>query len=206
MKKKIILAILSISILPSLLSAQTESQKSKLGKIGLSYSGFGESDLVRQEDLVGAASYKNEEFYSIGINYLYPIKPWLEFETGIEYSEHSFLVEADSEFDRTDFTTHLSLIDIPMSLRANFLNYFFVNGGFFLELEPKTSDYIDHQAGIGGLFGIGAKYDFDFGGSVYINPYLKLHALLPFAPEDNQQKLYESGLRIGFTYSLDHKK
>jgi hypothetical protein len=65
---------------------------------------------------------------------------------------------------------------------------------------------VDNQSGIGGLLGLAAKYDFDFGGTFYVNPCMKFHAIIPFSPEDNQQRIYESGIRLGFIYKLNNKK
>jgi hypothetical protein len=56
------------------------------------------------------------------------------------------------------------------------------------------------------LFGLAVKYDFDNGISVFVNPYSKIHSLLPFQLEQDPQRILESGVRIGFTYDLKSKK
>lgn len=46
----------------------------------------------------------------------------------------------------------------------------------------------------------------DCGASIFVNPYLKFHSLIPFSPDENQQKVYESGFRVGLTYNLNRKQ
>lgn len=86
------------------------------------------------------------------------------------------------------------------------MKFFFVNGGLLLDLDANSSSPIDSQTGIGGLLNLGAKYDFDCEASIFVNPYLKFHSLIPFSPGDNQQKVYESGFRVGLTYNLNWKQ
>jgi len=75
----------------------------------------------------------------------------------------------------------------------------------FLDLDMNNSSPIDSQTGIGGLLGLGSKYDFECRASIFVNPYLKFHSLISFSPGNNQQKVYESGFRVGLNYNLDRK-
>ena len=188
--------------------AQDIPKQKSLGKIGFTYSSFGESNVFRNESLLGEASYNSDRFYTIGINYLRPINNWIELETGLEYSKHTILIRPNlpPDMDRTPFKANFSLINIPVTLRANFLKFFFVNGGLLLDLDANSSSPIDSQTGIGGLLGLGAKYDFNCGASIFVNPYLKFHSLIPFSSGNNQQKVYESGFRVGLTYNLNRKQ
>ncbi|MBV5348356.1 hypothetical protein JZU61_01600, partial [bacterium] len=81
--------------------------------------------------------------------------------------------------------------------------YFFANGGLFFDLDMNNSSPIDSQTGIGGLLGLGAKYDFNYGVSIFVNPYLKFHSLISFSSDDNKQKVHESGFRVGLNYNLN---
>lgn len=205
MKRKIF-TILSIILISYSLSAQDSDKQKTIGKIGFSYSSFGENDVIRNKNLIGAASYNSDKFFTIGINYVKPINTWLELESGVEYSEHTILIRPAPGLNMIDYKSDFSLITIPITLRANFFRFFFINGGLFLDLDASEYSPIDSQTGIGSLIGIAAKYDFNFWGSIFINPYLKFHDLVPFLPEDNKQKIYESGIRIGLTYNLNRVK
>ncbi|MFA5655467.1 MAG: hypothetical protein WDA37_01840, partial [Dysgonamonadaceae bacterium] len=99
----------------------------------------------------------------------------------------------------------LSLINIPITVRVNFANYLFVNGGLLLDFETSSSNNIDKQSGVGAVIGVGAQYEFNNSLGLFINPYAKLHALLPFPAETYPQRLLEWGVRVGVTYSFRAK-
>jgi len=131
----------------------------------------------------------------------------LEFETGVEYANHKFYIAStDPLIDAKGITTNISVINIPLSLRVNFARYFFINGGLNVDINPVKSEYIDSQTGIGGIIGLGIKYDSPFGISVFVNPYFKAYSLIPFTEVDNHQRLMESGLRFGLMYKLNVNK
>jgi len=97
------------------------------------------------------------------------------------------------------------VLNIPLTLRANFLKYFFINGGLFVDIDISTSSPVDNQTGIGALLGISVKYDFKNGISVFGNPYTKLHSLIPFSDTKYHQRILETGIRIGITCDLRKK-
>lgn len=191
-----------ILFISSALNAQ-ETQSNK-GSIGISFSSLGENDIVYFEDLVGTASYTGENFHAIGINYLYPLKNWLDIETGLEFSKHKFSVSPapTGDNDIVARTEKLSLINIPVTARINFLRYFFIHAGINFDIDGNISNSIDNQSGIGANSGLGIKYDFNFGGSLFINPYLKSYSLLPFSPDNYHQRVIETGVRFGVMYKI----
>ncbi len=204
---KIITIFICFILMSNLCLSQESSNDNPCKKIGITFSSFGSNDVVRFQELDGAASYDSDHFFTIGFNYIQPINNSLFIETGIEYSKHTVLVNPnlppnmDSEAYKSDF----SIINIPITVRANFLKYLFINGGLIVDIDASSESVIDSQTGIGGLIGIGASYDFNFGASVFVNPYFKAHSLLPFSGEDYPHRLMESGIRIGVTYNLMHK-
>ena len=184
--------------------AHENVHKIKNGKIGIAFSSFGTNDVVRFKVLDGDASYKGDDFRILGISYIYTLNKWLEAETGIEYSKHNIIInpnvppDADDSPRKADF----SLINIPLTLRVNFLKYFIVNGGLIVDFDGSSDSSIDNQTGIGMLLGVSIKYDFDSGVSAFINPYTKLHSLIPFQAREYHQRVLENGIRIGLTYDL----
>jgi len=205
--KKRLLTILFLFLISISLNAQDANKKRRYGKIGLTYSSFGENDIHRTEDLDGSANYTRDGFYTLGITYLTPVNGLLELEMGLEYSKHTIFITPNVPpgMAVTTQKAEFSLINIPVTLRANLFKYFFLNAGIFLDLDNMSEGPLDSQRGIGALFGAGVKYDFNSGVSVFINPYLKLHSLLQYSPVDNHQQIYETGVRMGVTYELSNK-
>jgi len=203
-----IIAILTCLLFTSSLCSSQESSKDKASnKIGITYASFGENDVIRFQELDGAASYDSDNFFTLGLSYFHPIKDWLFLETGLEYSEHSIIVNPNlpPNIDGESYESDFSIINIPIAVRANFLKYLFINGGLIVDIDASKDSAIDSQTGIGGLLGFGANYDFGFGASIFVNPYLKAHSLIPFSGENSPQRVMESGIRIGVTYKLNRK-
>jgi len=176
-------------------------------KVGLTVTPLGENDVLRFKSVDGGGSYSGDGFYSVGITCQIPMTSRLDLETGFEYSKQTILVTP--EFfpgeDRTPSKSKFSLASIPVTLKINFLKYLFVNGGFLLNFDTSTSSPIDNQTGLGAILGVGIKYDFKFGGTIFANPYMKCYSLVPFSPERYQQRLFDSGIRIGFVYNFSTK-
>jgi len=186
------------------LNAQENQVKTRNDKFGISFSWFGENDVVRFNELEGEASHSGDYFFTIGINYVHPLNRWLDAETGLEYSEQHILIHPNlsPNVPGLQRKASFSLLNFPVSLRANFLNYFFVNGGLLLEVDASTNIPIDNQTGIGTILGLAFQYKFKHGVSAFVNPYSKIHSLIPFAASNHHQRVFESGFRFGIMYNF----
>ena len=206
MKNIIISVFTLVTLFSTALNGQTTKGKfmSDNAKIGISFSSFGSNSVFRVNELDGASSYDSKSFYSVGLIYVKGLNSFLEFETGLEYSNHKIMVNpgVDPGMDMTPRKAGFSLISVPATLRVNFLKYFFINGGLFLDIGVSSNSPIDSQTGLGAVFGIALKYDFDSDIGVFVNPYSKIHSLLPLADWSNHQRVWESGLRFGVTYKI----
>ena len=204
MKKTTLPFVLLVFIATSSLFAQNNENPTRYGQIGISFSAFGTNDIICFQQLEGAASYYGDKFFTLGINYLYPLNNTFDIETAIEYSKHKIIIEPNvpPDMDDTPYGAEFSLINIPVTLRVNFLRYCFINGGLLLDIDPTVSSPVDNQTGIGGIIGLGFNYDFKCGVSTFINPYIKAHSLISFSNDENQQHLLESGFRFGIMYRL----
>ena len=174
-------------------------------KVGLTATPWGANDVLRFATVDGGADYSGNGFYMLGISFQIPMSSRLDLETGVEYSKHTILIAPElfpGSMDRTPYKSKLNLMSIPVTLKLNFLKYLFVNGGCLLDLDTSTSSSIDDQTGLGAILGFGIKYDFKFGGTIFVNPYIACHSLVPFSPAHYQQRLSESGIRIGFVYNI----
>lgn len=174
-------------------------------RVGITFSSFGENDPVYFDDLIGAESYDSKSFYTLGINYIHPINSWLDIEAGAEYAKHTVTLfpNLPPDMDVPPHDKDFSLINIPITVRANFLNYFFANGGLLLGFDADTSSPI--ESGLGAILGIGAQYEFNNGIGLFVNPYTKTHALLTFSSENHPLRMLEWGVRVGVTYSFRAK-
>jgi hypothetical protein len=146
-------------------------------KVGVSITTFGSNDFVALRAMYGGGSYEGLSMFSIGINFIKPLNNWLDFETGLEYSKHNFIFTPPfAGTPVTPYDVSASLIDVPLTLRANFLKYFFINGGFTLDYNSDLSNRVNSQTGIGCVLGFAAKYDFKSGFSIFVNP-LKIYLI-----------------------------
>jgi hypothetical protein len=172
-------------------------------KIGLTTTLLGDNDVLRKS-LEGAAGYYGDGFYTIGITSQIPLSARLDFETGIEYGKHTIIIHPNfmPGSNYTPYKSNFGLVNIPITLKVNFLKYLFINGGLLIDIDSSISSPIDTQTGIGAILGIGVKYDFKFGGTLFVNPYSKCHSLLPFSPGKYHQRLLESGVRVGILYNF----
>lgn len=126
MKLKTIVLLLRMAF-PASMSAQIA--KISKGIIGITYSALGVSDVDNWEfaTLDGSASYSGKGFYSVGVTYIHSLRSWLDIETGVEYSSHTIRtkpmqIPGENYIDATD--DKVSLINIPVTARINFLNHF----------------------------------------------------------------------------------
>lgn len=204
MKRPLLITLSFLLMNKYFINAQESVSRIRDNKIGITFSSFGNNDVFRSHELVGAASYDGDYFYAVGVNYITPMNKWLEAETGIEYARHYINIEPNlpPNMDSSPRKVNVGLMNIPLSLRANFLKCFFVIGGLILGIDGSLNSSIDNQSGIGILFGVGIKYDFNSDISVFVNPYTKIHSLLSFTDFQNHQRILENGIRIGLTYNL----
>ena len=185
--------------------AQKNENVVEKGHLGITFSSFGDNDITRFHELVGAASYNSDKFYTLGITYLYKLSKVFDVETGVEYSNHKIIIKPNlpPDMNNTPYRDSFSLINIPLTLRVNFLRYCFINGGILFDMDVGNLP-VDSQTGIGAILGLGLKYDFKSGISVFANPYLKAHSLIPFSSWEHHQRLMEDGnsFRFGVIYRL----
>jgi len=205
MKPKIFSVVLFMMLSFSLLAQEKIGMKRS---IGFTFSTFGSNDVINsaRRSLDGGASYSGKSYYTLGVSYVHPVRSWIDIESGIEYSNHIITVAPMHlpGMEYPAYNKNISLINIPVTARINFLKYFFINGGFMLDLDMGISSPMGSQTGVGTLFGIGTKYSLNNGLGVFVNGYYKFHSLIAFSAnsDDYRWRLLEGGLRIGITYTF----
>jgi len=203
MKQVLFFVLCFLTGISGSLKTQSSFSKSK-GAIGVTYSGLGDNDAYYFESLAGVGGYDGKGYYSLGITYIRPITKRLDIETGISYSKYKYRVSSAPMPDPpAPYNIMNAVVDIPVTVRWNFLKYFFLNGGLLLGIDTGKENDLDSQTGIGAMIGVGVKYDLkNVPVGFFANPYFKMHSLLPFSMEKYYQRTDESGFRFGVVYSL----
>ncbi len=203
--KKTIFTILVVFTIFTNTFAQELKANPRHNRLGITYASFGKNDVVWPDVLDGAPSYNGDKFYALGIRYLHPVySDWLDIEAALEYAHHTFTVSGISGSGEpiTPYNINYSMISLPIGARVRFLQFLFANAGFLIDIGADASSPIDSQDGIGLYLGIGIEYDFLPGFSLFINPYQKVHTLLPFAMDKNHQRILEGGVTVGVMFGL----
>lgn len=201
MKKSILKLNFILPFIFALIPVFMLAQSAEKGKIGLNYSLNGGTSVL-QPALEGSASHTITHASAFGLTYLKPINNWLEWETGLTYTLFKITTTSAPLPEVTTRHSSMSLLDIPVGVRAGFWKYFFANGGLLLDLDMMSDSPVSSQSGIGGMLGAGVKYDFNFGGSLFVNPYIKMHSILPFSLNSSHDRILESGIKFGVMYRL----
>src|ERR1035437_2301511 len=196
--RKSVCLVLVFLCLSTLISAQK-------GQLGITFSAMSDNGVARFRSVEDDSSTDAGKSFTYGISYLKPLNKWLDIETGLEYLscpiETKSIVGTINGVTTLTRSATLSMLSAPVTVRANFLKYFFVNAGLLLDIDVSSNSIINSQSGLGSLLGLGLKYDFKNGISVFVNPYSKIH-LFPLTFERNQQHFLESAVRFGIAYKL----
>lgn len=175
------------------------------GQLGITFSALSDNGVARFRSMEDDSSTDAGKSFTCGISYLKPLNRWLDIETGLEYLscrvEKRIIYIGPTTGLFTSQRATLSMLSLPITVRANFLKYFFVNTGLLLDIDVSSNSIINSQSGLGTLLGLGMKYDFKNGISLFVNPYTKVH-LFPLSFERNQQHFMESAVRFGIAYKL----
>jgi len=193
--KTLLLLLIGMGLTLSL----TGQDSTNVGNIGITYGGLGNNDLAYFQGIENNISYHGSKAYAIGISYEHPLKDWIFFASGVEYSYHKIKV------DPTLFPSYhekVHLISVPFNIRLSFLKYFYIRTGACLHFNTNYPSNIDNQTGLGANFGVGVQYQFHSRFSVFINPYMKVYSLVPLSGSDPYQRLIEEGIKFGIQMKL----
>ncbi len=165
------------------------------------YYGFFESALLRNGTVIGDGSYENQGSYEFGVKYLKALSNNWSIQTGVNFLKSTVkITPAFSGRTLNPSYEDLKLLSIPALINYSIGRYFEINGGPVLSLQLGEKDF-DNQSGVGYFVGIVAKYPFQRG-LIYLAPYFKRHALIPFRKEPLQQRLTQLGVQLGIGYPL----
>jgi hypothetical protein len=152
--------------------------------------------------------FQCKESFSFGVNYLKTLIQNLKIDAGIYYYKYNIRIEAPDDPDIPEiapYTESLAMVTIPIQIRFYFpKNYFFSFGSLIDFNLPRDRDWpdINPQSGFGLTLGAGKEIIIN-NFTLDIIPNLGIHSLIPFRSKENQQRLFEAGLKIGINYKIN---
>ncbi|VBB43380.1 exported hypothetical protein [uncultured Paludibacter sp.] len=180
-----------------LFSAQSFTQS--LGTVGISFSMVSSNKMMRVgENLPADYGMNGAGLLSLGADYIYPLNNWMSVESGLNYSYERFMKtttdNGNSELVKTEENIHL--LSIPVGFRITFLKYGFIDSGVLLDLL--------NEPGFGSYLGGGVHFQSEYGLGLLLSPYVKVHSLVPFNFNLDTDRIIDTGIKIGITYSIDY--
>jgi hypothetical protein len=202
MRKRNTSIILLIFICFSLsLKAQFLRQGASLG---VTFSGLGVAEHFTPYT-IGDSGYDGKGYVSLGIIYIRPLSNSLDIETAVEYSRTNFRHVPLPEEEMSISSFYVSFVDVSTSVRFNFWEYFFFNGGALLSTDVENTRFKKAGTilGAGVMLGAGAKYDFkNTPIGLFFNPYVKHRSILSILDKGYAPYVAEFGFRAGVVYNF----
>jgi hypothetical protein len=157
--------------------------------------------------LDGGLSYNGDIGFLFGIGYSRLINDKLDFEIGIDYSRNSFdyvYTDGEGQVIYSVSPENIDLLTIPVNIKIKFKKQFFLSTGIqydqrFMSIKSPT---IDNQSGIGLNLKFGRDFKITDKMILSLAPEIIIHCIIPFYPENNQQRLTEIGLRISYRFGV----
>lgn len=195
---------LSTTLLLLALVCSLVAQNPPNHKLGVSVTPLGKNIMGTAKPVEGLGSDNGKGFYNIGVNYLYTAKKWLDIETGLEYAHHWYesVSGPDPTIPKTITKEKFSLLAVPFTARVNVWKYFFINAGLLADVDLQSELNL---TGIGMKMGVGVKYDFEKGASLFLNPYYTRYGLLQVSKPNIKYFTDEAGLRLGIYFPLKQR-
>ena len=164
--------------------------------------------IILKESLEGGPSYKVNTSISIGLQYSRKLTDILHIATGINWYNNKITVTPSfhPNMDMTAKNYNLQLIYIPVFLRADLSNYFFVNGGLIGDFDVTSTKHITNQSGVGAGLGIGAEFPIKGNLSIQLNPYLNFHGLFLTDGDTYPERVVDSGIKLSFIVNKEKGK
>ena len=153
---------------------------------------------------IGGGSVDGRGF-ELGVNYYHQITRKIKLESGIVWHLYQLTTSSDYfRFAQTSFAqTHyeVGVLYIPVMMRLNFSNHFFMNTGPLADVDLRTEHAIKNQTGLGAGLGFGYEMPISRKLIIQINPYFNMHSLWVVKDNSNcdcfPSGLLERGIRIG---------
>lgn len=142
--------------------------------------------------------------WSAGVHVSLMVSEFYRIEIAPRYSWHKIGFELSPPIydEKKIYTETFELISIPVTFKRYLSDNFFISAGTIVDFAYKGKPVrVDPQSGFGLTLGAGREYRIH---KYVINlaPEVELHSVVPFTYEDNQQRIFIAGLRIGFSFNF----
>lgn len=185
------------------IDAQINENAAKETRLGFSISIPGEAEVLTFSSLEGAPSYWGRNSFGVDFIYQRQINKKLWFESGLVYSLQGITVMPNLPPDEHALQrdVNFSLLTIPLFLKVDLMKFFILNGGLLLTSDLSLSNPLGNSSGIGIGFGAGFQYKFKNDIILFVNPNIKLHAIVPLGMS-HDHLLIDTAIKTGISFKL----
>lgn len=172
-------------------------------EIELSFTPLAESTIGPRQSLMGAGSDASKNYIAGLLRVGYHYNEIWSFGVGLGYSHQNITTTSaivDPSVERMQYSSDLSIWEIPLDARVKFLKYLYANAGPMLHFQQNANSYVDKQHGIGFHIGLGAKVPLSQQFAVTLSPHYKMYSLIPFHSERNSDRAQVLGIAVGLNY------
>jgi len=173
--------------------------------IELSITPLAESTIGPRKSLMGAGSDASKNYIAGLIRVGYHYNETWSFGAGVGYSHQDITTTSaivDPSVERIQYSSELSIWELPLDARVKFLKYLYANAGPMLHFQQNANSHVDKQNGIGFHIGLGAKIPLSQQIAVMLSPNYKMYSLIPFQSEKNYDRARALGIGIGVNYKF----
>ncbi|QQT32003.1 outer membrane beta-barrel protein [Sphingobacterium multivorum] len=173
--------------------------------IEFSITPLAESTIGPRMGLMGSGSDDSKNYIAGLLRVGYRYNETWTFGAGVGYSHQNITTTSaivDPSAERMQYSSELSIWEIPLDARVKFLKYLYANAGPILHFQQNTNSYVDKQNGIGIHIGLGAKIPLSQQFAVTLSPHYKMYSLIPFQSERNYDRVRIFGIGIGVNYRI----
>ncbi|MGJ1226319.1 outer membrane beta-barrel protein [Sphingobacterium siyangense] len=174
-------------------------------EIELSFTPLAESTIGPRKSLMGAGSDDSKNYIAGLLRVGYHYNETWSFGAGLGYSHQNITTTSgivDPSVERMQYSSELSIWEIPLDARVKFLKYLYANAGPVLHFQQNANSYVDKQHGIGFHIGLGAKVPLSQQFAVLLSPHYKMYSLIPFHSERNSDRAQVLGIAVGVNYRI----
>lgn len=153
--------------------------------------------------LMGSGSDDSKNYIAGLLRVGYHYNETWSFGAGLGYSHQNITTTSaivDPSVERIQYSSELSIWEIPLEARIKFLKYLYANAGPILHFQQNANSYVDKQNGIGIHIGLGAKIPLSQQFAVTLSPHYKMYSLIPFQSERNYDRVRVLGIAVGLNY------
>ncbi|WP_426790721.1 outer membrane beta-barrel protein [Sphingobacterium sp. WOUb80] len=173
--------------------------------IEFSITPLAESAIGPRKGLMGASSDASKNYMAGLLRVGYHYNETWSFGAGLGYSHQNITTTSaivDPSVERIQYSSELSIWEVPLEARIKFLKYLYANAGPMLHIQQNSNSHVDKQNGIGFHIGLGAKIPLSQQFAVTLSPNYKMYSLIPFHSERNYDHVQALGISIGVNYKF----